>query len=67
MDSHQSDLADEMEKKGWAVVCREPGELAETLMALASGMSAGGAPSDGFPELDKGKVQRILDETLGFA
>lgn len=24
MDSHQSDLADEMEKKGWAVVCRRP-------------------------------------------
>lgn len=24
MDSHQSDLAGEMEQKGWAVVCREP-------------------------------------------
>lgn len=25
MDSHQADLADELEAKGWAIVCKSPG------------------------------------------
>ncbi|TNY21026.1 UDP-N-acetylglucosamine transferase subunit ALG13 [Rhodotorula diobovata] len=66
MDSHQSDLAGEMEQKGWAVVCREPSDLAETLRALASEVRRGGTPQHSFPALDTGKVQRILDEALGF-
>ncbi|BGO92064.1 hypothetical protein NBRC10512_000795 [Rhodotorula toruloides] len=67
MDSHQSDLADEMEKKGWAVVCRRPEDLSATLQQLASQaeqQSEISAPD--YPELDKGRMQRIIDETLGY-
>ncbi|KAL8276290.1 hypothetical protein RQP46_011318 [Phenoliferia psychrophenolica] len=65
MDSHQADLADELEAKGWAIVCKSPGDLAETLNRLASGELA--APSAAtYPPLDPTKVSSILDETLGF-
>lgn len=103
MDSHQSDLAEEMDKKGWATVCWKPecvsyrsvGPLARlrgflraltlgelyppvdrdlpiTLRKLAAAKPAtephsGGAAKSAFPALDKGKVQRILDEVLGYA
>ncbi|GAA5924025.1 hypothetical protein JCM3775_005576 [Rhodotorula graminis] len=66
MDSHQADLADEMESKGWAVVCREPSGLAHTLEELAEELQQGRSAQHSFPELDMGKVQRIIDETLGF-
>ncbi|BGP32747.1 N-acetylglucosaminyldiphosphodolichol N-acetylglucosaminyltransferase catalytic subunit alg13 [Rhodotorula toruloides] len=67
MDSHQSDLADEMEKKGWAVVCRRPENLPATLKKLAAPAEQQGemlAPE--YPRLDKGHMQRIIDETLGY-
>ncbi|GAA6051117.1 hypothetical protein JCM3770_004723 [Rhodotorula araucariae] len=67
MDSHQADLADEMENKGWAVVCREPRQLSETLQRLSNKVRVDVAPEDNYPALDKGQVQRILDEALGFA
>ncbi|BGP25268.1 UDP-N-acetylglucosamine transferase subunit ALG13 [Rhodotorula toruloides] len=67
MDSHQSDLADEMEKKGWAVVCRRPEGLSETLENLASRAEhRGEVPTPDYPPLDKGRLQRIIDETLGY-
>ncbi|GAA5945321.1 hypothetical protein JCM1841_000810 [Sporobolomyces salmonicolor] len=67
MDLHQSDLADEMEKKGWAIVCRRPTDLLDTLRALVKGGArAAEPPSTAYPELDKTKVQRLLDETLGY-
>ncbi|GAA5890721.1 hypothetical protein JCM8208_004973 [Rhodotorula glutinis] len=66
MDSHQADLADEMESQGWAVVCRESSDLVHTLEQLAKEAQQGGETQHGFPELDTGKVQRIIDETLGF-
>ncbi|GAA5848897.1 hypothetical protein JCM3766R1_000670 [Sporobolomyces carnicolor] len=68
MDSHQSDLADEMERKGWAIVCRDPEGLAKTVDELARSRSSGPSSVEHrFPDLDKGKVQRIFDETLGLA
>ncbi|BGP56125.1 hypothetical protein JCM8202_005892 [Rhodotorula sphaerocarpa] len=72
MDSHQSDLAEEMDKKGWATVCWKPEDLPITLRKLAAAKPAtephsGGAAKSAFPALDKGKVQRILDEVLGYA
>ncbi|BGP00137.1 UDP-N-acetylglucosamine transferase subunit ALG13 [Rhodotorula toruloides ATCC 204091] len=67
MDSHQSDLADEMEKKGWAVVCRRPEDLPATLKQLASrAEQQGEMPAPDYPELYKGRMQRIIDETLGY-
>ncbi|GAA5844510.1 hypothetical protein JCM9279_006328 [Rhodotorula babjevae] len=66
MDSHQADLADEMEGKGWAVVCREPSELTHTLEQLVEEAQQGRAAQHSFPDLDKRKVQHIIDETLGF-
>lgn len=41
-------------------------DLANTLERLVKEAQHGGAPQYGFPELDTGKVQRIIDETLGF-
>ncbi|GAA5878496.1 hypothetical protein JCM1840_005528 [Sporobolomyces johnsonii] len=67
MDSHQSDLADEMEKKAWAIVCRQPIDLLDALCSLVNGGTrATGPSSTAYPELDKTTVQRLLDETLGY-
>ncbi|GAA5881157.1 hypothetical protein JCM8547_005263 [Rhodosporidiobolus lusitaniae] len=67
MDSHQSDLADEMSKKGWAIVCERPEDLPVTLELLANEAARkDGLEKPTYPELDENKVQRILDETLGY-
>ncbi|KAK4702614.1 hypothetical protein P7C70_g3604, partial [Phenoliferia sp. Uapishka_3] len=68
MDSHQADLADEMHNKGWAVVCRGPEDLAETLERLSKTWNDEEA-RDGkadYPVFDKDRLTRILDDTLGF-
>ncbi|GAA6003039.1 hypothetical protein JCM10207_001958 [Rhodosporidiobolus poonsookiae] len=68
MDSHQSDLADEMEKKGWATVCERPKLLPSVFEQLIKQAELeDDLPAPAYPTLDTGKVQRILDETLGFA
>ncbi|POY71051.1 hypothetical protein BMF94_5977 [Rhodotorula taiwanensis] len=68
MDSHQSDLAEEMDKKGWATICWTPEDLPPTLRGLGKGRDVQtGTAQSAFPELDKGKVQRILNEVLGYA
>ncbi|GAA5971143.1 hypothetical protein JCM8115_003073 [Rhodotorula mucilaginosa] len=68
MDSHQSDLAEEMNRKGWATVCWSTDELAMTLRGLAAKKQAhGDTNSDSQAQVDAGKVQRILDEVLGYA
>ncbi|GAA6012908.1 hypothetical protein JCM11491_006221 [Sporobolomyces phaffii] len=68
MDSHQADLADEMETKGWATVCRDSSRLSETIDELARREnSESSRVEQNFPAIDEGKVQRILDETLGYA
>ncbi|GAA5936485.1 N-acetylglucosaminyldiphosphodolichol N-acetylglucosaminyltransferase catalytic subunit ALG13 [Sporobolomyces koalae] len=65
MDSHQSDLADEMETKGWAKVCRDPRTLSQTLAELAATQTER-QEQTAFPPFDKGKMQKILDQTLGY-
>ncbi|GAA6063377.1 hypothetical protein JCM10212_000316 [Sporobolomyces blumeae] len=70
MDSHQSDLADELEQKGWAIVCRNPAHLCTTIKALPNHARDEQAPAGSrqeYPPLDKARVQRILDDTLGYA
>ncbi|GAA6043600.1 hypothetical protein JCM8097_008280 [Rhodosporidiobolus ruineniae] len=67
MDSHQSDLADEMRKKGWAVVCERPEDLPAALAGLAGETSEKDELEEPkYPPLDENRVQRILDETLGY-
>ncbi|GAA5925942.1 hypothetical protein JCM10213_007327 [Rhodosporidiobolus nylandii] len=67
MDSHQSDLADEMQKKGWAVVVERADDLSEALKKLARDASRPAEVEEpSYPSLDEVKVQRILDETLGY-
>ncbi|GAA5826450.1 hypothetical protein JCM11251_002376 [Rhodosporidiobolus azoricus] len=67
MDSHQSDLADEMQRKGWAIVCENPEGLPAALEKLLQAGKAGSAlPEPAYLPMDEGKVQRILDETLGY-
>ncbi|GAA5971133.1 hypothetical protein JCM11641_004157 [Rhodosporidiobolus odoratus] len=67
MDSHQLDLADEMRKKGWAVVCEQPDKLAGALEQLATEARVEhDLPAPSYPPLQQDKVQRILDDVLGF-
>ncbi|GAA5905804.1 N-acetylglucosaminyldiphosphodolichol N-acetylglucosaminyltransferase catalytic subunit ALG13 [Sporobolomyces salmoneus] len=68
MDSHQSDLADEMKKKGWAKICRDPRYLRRSIEELARHrtLKSTTKSDNEFPELDEKKVQRILDETLAY-
>ncbi|GAA5863981.1 hypothetical protein JCM3774_004443 [Rhodotorula dairenensis] len=70
MDSHQADLAEEMNKKGWATVCWSTEDLPVTLRQLTTKRDslARKHNNDGdFQALvDPGKVQRILDEVLGY-
>ncbi|GAA5964983.1 hypothetical protein JCM3765_004816 [Sporobolomyces pararoseus] len=66
MDSHQSDLADEMEKKGWATICRDSHNLLATIADLAASQMKNPPLDNDFPKLDERKVQTILDETLGY-
>ncbi|GAA5896455.1 hypothetical protein JCM6882_001018 [Rhodosporidiobolus microsporus] len=67
MDSHQSDLAEEMQKKGWAIVCERPEDLTAALNKLVqANENEKDLPEPAYPPLDEKKVQRILDETLGY-
>ncbi|GAA5988186.1 hypothetical protein JCM10908_002101 [Rhodotorula pacifica] len=68
MDSHQSDLAEEMDKKGWATICWKTEDLPAALLKLASHAETPRSAADNaFPKVDEGKVQRILDEVLDYA
>ncbi|GAA5990698.1 hypothetical protein JCM5350_001852 [Sporobolomyces pararoseus] len=66
MDSHQSDLADEMEKKGWGTICRDSKDLPTIIVDLANTRTTKSPIDHNFPKLDERKVQAILDETLGY-
>ncbi|GAA5848799.1 hypothetical protein JCM5353_004251 [Sporobolomyces roseus] len=68
MDSHQNDLADEMEKYDCIRVCRDSKALLKTIEALGKEEERDSREGNQqFPEFDKKKVQRILNETLGYA
>ncbi|KAK9898080.1 glycosyltransferase family 1 protein [Cystobasidium minutum MCA 4210] len=61
MDSHQSELAEEMAKHGWAAIA-SPRTLAETIQQLPTTAKA----SSAFPAHDPSKIQSILDEQMGW-
>ncbi|GAA5880581.1 hypothetical protein JCM16303_005439 [Sporobolomyces ruberrimus] len=67
MDSHQSDLADKMETKGWATVCRDATDLTTAIERVARDEKNRPEGVKEFLDLDKRKVPLILDETLGYA
>ncbi|KAK4057278.1 N-acetylglucosaminyldiphosphodolichol N-acetylglucosaminyltransferase catalytic subunit alg13 [Microbotryomycetes sp. JL221] len=76
MDSHQSDLADEFDKQGWAVVVRNPSHLSQVLQQISNDYKLESTKSDinvkalhqttAVPPFDKKKMMNILDETLGY-
>lgn len=68
MDAHQSELAEEMHRHGWAVVAT-PSTLAATIRELRGSSvtekDAVSSSNASFPPFDPSKIQSILDETLG--
>ncbi|KAM0789224.1 hypothetical protein ACM66B_000067 [Microbotryomycetes sp. NB124-2] len=68
MDSHQTDLADEFERHGWAIVVRDPNDLPLTINKLIQQRSSvtiePTMTTRSIPAFDNSKINRILDETL---